>query len=217
MGLQLPQSSRSTVGSWPRGSWPRGSWSREDWGVRDRASRSPSLRLEGLWLSGLWLSGLRLSGLCVGFLGSDITWSERDRVTVGLEDRDLLANVGEIFLDCIEVLSACRQAQATFLLVRFDRGSRPVAFGGHRGPQRQGFVRFLLGFDHRKLGLQLLVVLEQKLVALGVHCALGGQLLAHFQADGVLGMRDDVRDQGACRQCDLHVAQGSKEVWIREF
>ena len=136
---------------------------------------------------------------------------------MGLEDRDLLANVGEIFLDCIEVLSACRQAQATFLLVRFDRGSRPVAFGGHRGPQRQGFVRFLLGFDHRKLGLQLLVVLEQEFVALGVHRALGGQLLAHFQADGVLGMRDDIGDQGACRQCDLHVAQGSEEIRIREF
>jgi hypothetical protein len=51
-----------------------------------------------------------------------------------------------------------------------------------------------LGFDHRKLGLQLLVVLEQKLVALGVHRSLGGQLLAHFQADGVLGMRDDIGD-----------------------
>lgn len=81
----------------------------------------------------------------------------------------------------------------------------------------QGFVRFLLGFDHRKLGLQLLVVLEQKLVALGVHRSLGGQLLAHFQADGVLGVRDDVGDQGACRQCDLHVAQRSEEVRMREF
>ena len=120
-------------------------------------------------------------------------------------------------MDCIEVFSAGRQAQATFLLVRFVRGSRPVALGGHRGPQRQGFGRLLLGFDHRQLGLQLLVVLEQKLVALGVHRSLGGQLLAHFQADGVLGMRDDVGDQGACRQCDLHIAQGSEEVWMREF